>query len=452
MANEVDQAASTAADASEGLGNGSSGASEVTDEQIVGLGSDASADSPEAVAGAAQAAPETETELAIGNAPPEWLKPLLSHDDQKVASDAKSYWNRMQAYSQLGSVAETRAFKEAVEQAGGVEALTDLVSKSQEIDSVDNAYYSADPQQQLELAERLANDDSEAFVSMTRIGNDVWKQIDPEGYQAHLSQTVRDTFNQVAGVNQSGVSNFEAHIAALEQAARAGDQNAVNDLVTRLVSWWGQNSQKLGFGDQQKRVSIDPNQAAVERARTQLAEQQDSFYKEKYQHFETSVLRDVSTQVDQRISAMVDKSLEGVKISDGMKKRLAAEIHDAIEQVVISDQAHRSKINQLMNSSPRGGFSQLRMDDQTRRQIVNLKVARASQALPSVAQKIISEWTADFIGANKSAAAKAKAAGARPDITGNVPRNYGGKKTLNDAIAEGRKSGKPLTDDDILNY
>ena len=448
------EAVAATADESAGIVtmDGTAGATETTDESILGIGLEPgteASEQAETTPGEAQA-----VEPEIGNAPPDWYKPLLKNEDPEVAKAAQSIWNRMQAYSQVGSVSQARAFKEAVDNAGGVDALKDLMQKSQEIDSVDSAYYSADPQQQVQLAEQLASDDPEAFVSMTRISNDTWKQLDPEGFAENTRAAIRGTFSEVSGTNQqTGTSNWEAHLEALAQALKSGNQEGVNDLASRLVAWWGQNASKLGFGEQgQKRVSIDPNQAALERRQNAFNQEQESFYQNKLNDFISSTLNVVSAHVTQRIETAVNKALDGVKVSDGMKKRLIAEIHGEVEKVVKGDSNHRSRINSLINPTPRGKLSDYRMDDGTKRQIVNLAVARASQALPGIAQKVISEWTTDLIGANKSAAAKAKAAAARPDITGNVPASYGGRKRLDDAIAERRKSGRPMTDEEILNY
>lgn len=446
----------TAADAvepSDGLGTpGSSGASQ-TDDEILGLvetGSEAS----EAPAQEQQEVPEEqevepsaeeEIELPVESAP-EWLKPLLNNEDQKVAAEAKSMWNRFQGYSGFGPVSELRKLKETVDSAGGVDALREMQQESLRTLEADDAYYSADPERQTEYFGRLYQDDPQAFLSGMEVQIGLVKSADPANYDQFLGQAISEKFAELAGVNdRTGESKFQMHLEAIEDAAYRKDEQALAELGLQLGRWFIENSSKLGMSRQRQEARLDPGKMALDREREKFSTQQEGFYRERYDAFLTDLAGKIDTQIRSQAEAHAARALANVKISEGAKKRIIQDIYDATGKAVGDDANHRNQVTRVINPSGKQDLSQFRTDAKTTQQVVNLAIQRAKQAMPGIAKRIITEWTNDIIAGNRAAIAKAKAAGARPDIASGVPKGYAGKKPIT------REEARTMDELDIIN-
>jgi hypothetical protein len=95
----------------------------------------------------------------------------------------------------------------------------------------------------------------------------------------------------------------------------------------------------------------------------------------------------------------------------------------------------------------RDAFRSGALDAEHQRAIVSLVTARAKQALPGVAKRVMNEWTSTVVAANQDRRSRQRAAERRVDIAGS-----------SGAGNEGRRSMAPrdidyarLSDGDILN-
>src|SRR5690348_3500097 len=299
-------AGSEAAEASTGTQDtGSSGASQTADD-ILGLGTSGTDVETQTEQTATQEpAVETDTEepLPIESAP-EWMKPLFANEDPKVASAAKSMWNRFQVYSQFGTPADVRQKIEAIERLGGPEAIDELQRKSQEIDDVDNRWYSADPEQQSELLSSLQKDDPEAYATALQSGIELLKQNQPEVYSELLGETIRENFNAASN------GKFEEHMQAMADAARAGDKEALADLAGRLANWFNSSREKLGFSAGKREAALDPRELALKRKEEGFSQREQSFYGNQWKGFAESVKTKATASSEKMAGEMIDRLMK----------------------------------------------------------------------------------------------------------------------------------------------
>lgn len=448
MENEVVTAAATeAADASAGLSEAGSAGAEQTADEILGLG-DTGAETSEVTetTETPEATEAVDAELPLDSAP-EWLKPLFSNEDPKIAAQAKSYWNQIQALSELGTVAQVRAIKQEVDQLGGIDGLKELQQKAMEIDEVDSAFYSADPEKQRDLLGRQYQDDPDAFRSAFQVGAELIREIEPAVFDQFLGEAFKGKLSELSGMDErTGASKFEMHLDAIRDAAYRRDEEQLSSLGNQLARWFMENSSKLGLSNKKNEPRLDANRLALDRDREKFNSERQSYGQERYDRFIADAGSSINKNIEGVVAELVNKSLAGVKISEGAKKRIISDTFNAVEKAVAEDAAHRNQVLRLIVPSGKtNDFTQYKTDRATLQQVVNLAIARGKQALPGIAKRVIGEWTNDIISTNRSAAARAKAA-ARPDISGGVPKNYAGKKPLT------AEDARKMSADDILNY
>jgi hypothetical protein len=430
---------------------GSDGASQTADE-ILGLGTTSGTEVETQVEEQESVSTETETQeadLPVESAP-EWMKPLFVNEDPKIASAAKSLWNRFQAYSQLGTAAEIRQRVEAIERLGGPEAIDELQRKSQEIDDVDNRWYSADPEQQSELLSSLQKDDPEAYATALQSGIELLKQNQPEVYSQFLGDTIRENFNAASN------GHFEEHMQAMADAVRAGDKEALTDLAVRLAGWFGASREKLGFSASKKEHSLDPRELAMNRKLENFQQREQSFYGNQWKGFTDNISKQASNSAEKSAGEAIDRLMKaaGRRPNDFERGLLLEKISGDVEKSIRSDSGHAQRVARLIDPTGQAfdregnlkDASKLRTDSQTLSQVMGLITAKQKQALPGVVKKYVDGWTGKVVAENNRTIEKGKNAASRADITGGVPRGIGGKKPLTPEMAQ------KMTKDQILDY
>jgi len=445
-------AGSEAAEASTGTQDtGSSGASQTADD-ILGLGTSGTDVETQTEQTATQEpAVETDTEepLPIESAP-EWMKPLFANEDPKVASAAKSMWNRFQVYSQFGTPADVRQKIEAIERLGGPEAIDELQRKSQEIDDVDNRWYSADPEQQSELLSSLQKDDPEAYATALQSGIELLKQNQPEVYSELLGETIRENFNAASN------GKFEEHMQAMADAARAGDKEALADLAGRLANWFNSSREKLGFSAGKREAALDPRELALKRKEEGFSQREQSFYGNQWKGFAESVKTKATASSEKMAGEMIDRLMKaaGRRPNSFERSLLLEKVSGDVEKTIQGDSGHAARVTKLIDPTGQAfdregnlkNASKLRTDSQTLSQVMGLISARQKQALPGIVKKYVDGWTGKVIEENNATIEKGRNAASRADITGGVPRGVGGKKPLTPEMA------RTMTKDQILDY
>ncbi|MGH9704861.1 MAG: hypothetical protein ACRD4K_15910, partial [Candidatus Acidiferrales bacterium] len=103
--------------------------------------------------------------------------------------------------------------------------------------------------------------------------------------------------------------------------------------------------------------------------------------------------------------------------------------------------------NRALAQQVRQAFRSGAMDPDHQAAIVSMVLARAKQALPGVAKKVIGEWTSGVLAANHEKLSRQRSGAARVDITGGGGLGAGIRRPLTPSDVDYGK----LSDGDILN-
>jgi len=143
------------------------------------------------------------------------------------------------------------------------------------------------------------------------------------------------------------------------------------------------------------------------------------------------------TGVIDAIHAQVDRLLpEGT--TERARQRVVGEIYREIDSSLRSNPTFGQQLRQAFRA---GNFS-----PENQRAIAGMVVARARQALPGIAKKVINEWTAGVVAQSSSRSQRQRSAERRVDIAGGSPGSSG-RRALSPRDIDYRK----LSDADILN-
>ncbi len=155
-----------------------------------------------------------------------------------------------------------------------------------------------------------------------------------------------------------------------------------------------------------------------------------TFYQETNAAVVEGVVEAIQTQVQRLLP-------EGV--AAGAQKRVIGEIYRELDS---SLRANRSLAQQV-----RQAFRSGAMDQDHQAAVVGMILARAKQALPGVAKRVIGEWTSGVLAVNQEKISRQRTAAARVDITGSGGLGAGIRRALTPGDVDYGK----LSDGDILN-
>jgi hypothetical protein len=155
-----------------------------------------------------------------------------------------------------------------------------------------------------------------------------------------------------------------------------------------------------------------------------------AFYQETNAAVVEGVVEAIQTQVERLMP-------EGV--AAGAQKRVIGEIYRELDS---SLRANRSLAQQV-----RQAFRSGAMDQDHQAAVVGMILARAKQALPGVAKRVIGEWTSGVLAVNQEKISRQRSAAARVDITGSGGLGAGIRRALTPSDVDYGK----LSDGDILN-
>lgn len=120
----------------------------------------------------------------------------------------------------------------------------------------------------------------------------------------------------------------------------------------------------------------------------------------------------------QAIEGQVDRILPE-SASKGARNRVVGEIYRELDAALQS--------NPQFSKQVRGAIRSGSLDSSHHSAIVSLIVGRAKQALPSVAKRVLNEWTSTVLATDRDRREKRGAAESRVDISGT--RGGGGEGT-----------------------
>ena len=338
---------------------------------------------------------ETQVPLEVtpGQSLPQQFRSLFKNPDPEVAKLApqiQSMWDRLQAYTtHFPTVADAKEFTSAFP--GGVKEAVAAQQRAMELDEVDNAYFSRDPEQHASLARDWSQNDPEAFATMVRASAGVLSQSNPQEYQKVGQEILEGTLHNLYRT-ALGVGN--------QEAATRIDQ-LMKDVFGRGVN---------------EAPKADPRDQQFKQREAEQSKRESEFQNRVAADFATGANQAAGRQLQTQIQSNLATALKNLKVSDGAKGKIAEEIYNDINQKLIADRALQTRLQSIAQAGRRNGFS-----DQQRAQWSDAIIARAKALLPTSAKSVIDQWTQDYLGVVKANNDKATSAGQRKDVGGGGP-------------------------------
>jgi hypothetical protein len=346
----------------------------------------------ENVGAAPQGAPSGQAEnlplqkpAAAGKAaePPAWLKALL--EDPRAGGEAKQFWETHAAYREaFATPVEARAVAELFP--GGADEARQARGAAEELRAFDTAYLSGEPQAHAQLAAYLFNAQPRAFQMILRQAARVLAERDPAAWREFLA------------------------------SAGAGSNSAA----------------PKGAATQ------DPEHVALERERADIAHERSELRASQYSALRGAVNDAVAGDVRGDITRVLRTAL-GADISDGARSRIADDIFSEIHSTLSADYTLTRQVGAVLETS--------RFDDGTRQQVAQLIAARAKALLPSVAKRVVADWTTSVLALARRKTEKQDAAARRVDIVGGGGYPDAARRGLAPREIDYRR----ISDEDILS-
>ncbi len=125
--------------------------------------------------------------------------------------------------------------------------------------------------------------------------------------------------------------------------------------------------------------------------------------------------------------------------SRGARNRVVGEIYRELDLTL--------RANHQLARQLRDAFRSGALDAEHQNAVVSLVTARARQALPGVAKRVMNEWTSTVVAANQDRRDRQRAAERRVDIAGSGRSGSDGHRTMTPRELDYSR----LSDADILN-
>ena len=317
---------------------------------------------------------------------------------------AQSAYDRLNAYTtHFPTVADAKKFTEAFP--GGV---TDALSAQQraiQMDESDNAFYSRDAVQHRALASTWAKDDPEAFAVLSRAGLEVLAETQPDAYRTLALDVLEQTLGN------------------MQQAAfQRNDQEAAMRINQVHQDIFGRKP-----GEQPR---TDPRDAQHKQRETQLREQEQRFQSQVASNFANESNKQAGTRISQSIDGVLKSALATVKITPQARNRIAEEIYSNINQTLLQDKGLDNQLKSIAQAGIRSG----QFTPQQQQQWINAIYAKARGLVQSTAQKVIDQWTQDFLGMKKADTTRREQAATRTDVTGGGSPELGLPKVTGEQL------------------
>jgi hypothetical protein len=323
---------------------------------------------------------------------PSWMASLAA--DPKHGGEAQQLWREHQEFrAAFASPEEARAIKELLP--GGVRDVLTLREATQSVDRIDAAIFSGDARAQSEVVAEMARANPAAFRSMFAEAARVLAGMGAQGNEARGRE-----------VGGKGTGNH-----AVARLFRGGelDDGAQKSLGSEDPSY--SNSPQSGLGESAvtNRQSLvtghEPRVTGHEPRATDL--ESPHFDPAAYANFERAtndaVARDVRGSIGETLARVMP---EGV--ADGAARRIGEDIFNEVHRALATDRALSEQVAGVLRDRRFGGAEQQR--------VAALLAGRAKQLVPSVARRVIGEWTSTVLNTARSKAARQAAASSRVDI------------------------------------
>jgi hypothetical protein len=340
------------------------------------------------------AATDSATSASGASAPPAWLAEQMS--DPRNGSAARELWNGVQRSQQ-----EAAAFREIFAQPGDARAAAE---RSRVLDEVDRAYFGGTGQgaadagaSRAQLAQTLLREDPVAFREMVFAGLRALEEGNggaPNGASATTG----------SGSSSGVATSTGANGGATREGTNRTDAGHVDDRRT-ATSASGQRSENSGATSPQQEALV-AQYAAFERSANEELE------------------RSVGSVIDRTLAEALPNS--GRSENSSLHGRLAASIRQDIEKELQGDRRLGEQVAAILAAPRAGSGGASRFGEQARTQLVRVIGERARQLVPSVARRVLGEWTHTTIARNRQTSVDSRTSaaqkGATPAQTGSTQR------------------------------
>jgi hypothetical protein len=328
----------------------------------------------------------TQAEACATGGMPSWMQAVAA--DPKHGGEAQLLWREHQEFrAAFSSPEEARAIKELLP--GGVRDVLTLREATQSVDRIDAAIFSGDARAQSEVVAELARANPAAFRSMFA---EAAKVLAGMGRKA-----------EVGGLRLE-VGNFANTSPAMSTVAGGESENRRRDV--------GAATEKVGSGESpvtsHPSQDLRASQSPVTTHESQITNHESPhFDPAAYANFERAtndaVARDVRGAIGDTLARVMP---EGV--AEGAARRIGEDIFNEVHRALAADRNLSEQVAGVLRDRRFGGAEQQR--------VASLLAGRAKQLVPSVARRVIGEWTSTVLNTARSKAARQAAAAARVDI------------------------------------
>ena len=475
---EMDWAGTGAAPGEPGLppasaGNGAGRAAYLTDEEILGIdppssaaaggyggrgplgdGNAVRADGQET--GAAETSREAEARVAkgvkadgsaalttgaAGNAQmPAWMQSAAA--DPRHGAEAAQLWREHQEFhAAFGSPEEARAVRELLP--GGARDVLSLREATQSVERIDAALFSGDARAQSEVVAELARANPAAFRSLFAEAAKVLAGLGARGNDAG-GREARNLDGSATNVltaeptlreNGEGWGTRNSEVGGWRLEAGTIEPSGANESTTapdnRLQDAGAIAPAAMPSANHQTRVTS--HQSPFTGAQGKPAASHESqitnhaFDPAAYAAFERATNEAVGRDVRGSISDTLARVLpEGV--AEGAAWRIGEDIFHEIHRALAADRTLSEQVAAVLRDppSPNGGAGGParrslggggpRFGAAEQQRVASLLAGRAKQLVPSIARRVIGEWTSSVLNTSRSKAARQAASASRVDI------------------------------------
>ena len=305
---------------------------------------------------------------------PEWMRTATAADPAHGA-EAQALWREHQEFRAAFSSArearavadEARAIKELLP--GGVKDVVSLREATASVDRIDAALFSGDARAQSEVVAELARANPAAFRSMF----------------AEAARVLAGMGTGAEGVRFDGAG-----------AERLADGNEVRRDGERVAPV---ESDATAVGRENRRPLLHRGE--------QDAGATNAFDPAAYANFERATNDNVARDVRGAIGETLGRVMpEGV--AEGAARRIGEDIFNEVHRALAADRALSEQVAAVLRDR--------RFDGAEQQRVTALLAGRAKQLVPSVARRVIGEWTSTVLHTARSKAARQAVAASRVDI------------------------------------
>ncbi len=339
---------------------------------------------------------------------PEWMATLAA--DPKHGGEAQQLWREHQEFrAAFASPEEARAIKELLP--GGVRDVLTLREATQSVDRIDAAIFSGDARAQSEVVAELARANPAAFRSMFAEAAKVLAGMGTRGSEAGGRETGGKESGNPAVARLFRGGEVGANVEVIPGSKDPGyssspqpalDESRITNRQSLAANHESQitNHQSPFAGALDEPVTSHPSQEL-------RANQSPHFDPVAYAAFERAtndaVARDVRGSIGDTLARVMP---EGV--AEGAARRIGEDIFNEVHRALAADRTLSEQVAGVLRDRRFGGAE--------RQRVAALLAGRAKQLVPSVARRVIGEWTSTVLNTARSKAARQAVAASRVDI------------------------------------